>query len=94
MIAYGNHEGAALPLKRRWDSCYVEHFCSPFFHVAEVASVRGEVQHRENSPCSFALETPEMLLDHITRRRRKRGMVSDEKYNTLFNEHHEEENSS
>lgn len=48
----------------------------PFFYVAEVASVRGEcmtwgkkgeVQQRENSPCSFGLETPEMLLDRITR---------------------------
>lgn len=32
---------------------------------------KGEVQQRENSPCSFGLETPEMLLDHITRIRRR-----------------------
>lgn len=51
-------------------------FLFPFFYVVEVASERGEcmtwgkkgeVQQRENSPCSFALETPEMLLDRITR---------------------------
>lgn len=52
------------------------HFSFFFFYVAKVASVigecmtwgkKGEVQQRENSPCSLGLETPAMLPDHITR---------------------------